>query len=352
MAPQSVFRHRLFYKSLPKVELHRHLEGSLRLTTMLETARKYQLDLPYDNPDHFNHLVQVIEGEQFNFQNFLSKFNSLRLFYQSPEVIRQFAREAVADAAIDNIRYLEMRFTPVALTRVKDFPMGEAVDWVLSAVEEAARDYGVKTRLIVSVNRHEPVDLAEQAFELAAAGMDRGVVGVDLAGNEAEFPGEEFAAVFREAREAGLRASVHAGEWGGPERIRLAVESLGAERIGHGVRVMEDPDLVALTRERQIPFEVCPTSNYQSGVVSDIRLHPLSAMVGAGLHVTLNTDDPGISQIVLSDEYELACEELGIPVEGLPGLIENAARAAFLPDEEFGQLLDEINTELNEVLGD
>lgn len=352
MDPQSEFRHRLFYKSLPKIELHRHLEGSLRLTTMLETARKYQLDLPYDVPDEFNHLVQVIEGEQFNFQNFLSKFNSLRLFYQSPEVIQRFAREAVADAAADNVRYLELRFTPVALTRIKNFPMGEAVDWVLTAVEEAARDYGVKTRLIISVNRHEPVALAEEAFDLAAAGMARGVVGVDLAGNEADFPGKEFAAVFREAREAGLRATIHAGEWGGTERIRMALETLGAERIGHGVRVMEDPNMAALTREREIPFEVCPTSNYQSGVVSEIRLHPLAAMLEAGLKVTLNTDDPGISQIVLSDEYELACEALGVPMEGLTGMIENAARAAFLPEGEITQLLEEVDDELKGVQGD
>jgi adenosine deaminase len=319
---------------------------------MIETARKYRLDLPYDNPNQFNHLVQVVEGEPLDFQNFLSKFTSLRLFYQSREVIQRFAHEAVEDAAADNIRYMEMRFTPVALTRIKGFPMREAVDWVLDAVQEASETYGIDVRLIVSTNRHEPLALAEEAFDLAAAHMVRGVVGVDLAGNEADFPGADFAALFREAREAGLHVTIHAGEWGGPERIRLALDTLGAERIGHGVRVMEDPDLAALVKERQIPFEVCPTSNYQSGVVKEIARHPLAGMVAAGLNVTVNTDDPGISQIDLSDEYELSSEVLGIAPEVLRGLIRNAACSAFLPEAEIDSLVSEIDKELERFQGE
>ncbi|MGD2026713.1 MAG: adenosine deaminase [Anaerolineales bacterium] len=349
MAPDSTIRHRVFYKSLPKIELHRHLEGSLRLTTMIEIARKHNLDLPVDDPDAFNALVQVNEGEPFDFQNFLSKFATLRLFYQSPEAIRRFAREAVADAAADKIRYLELRFTPVALTRIRDFPMADAMDWVIETVQEASEDYGVDTRLIASVNRHESLALAEDVAVLSAERISRGVVGMDLAGNEAEFPGKEFTALFQEARQAGLRTTIHAGEWGGSESIRLAIETLGAERIGHGVRVMEDPDLTTLAAERQIPFEVCPTSNYQSGVVTDLSSHPLPKMVEAGLRVTLNTDDPGISQIDLSDEYELGCEVLSITPEVLRELILNAARSAFLSPSEIDLLVMDMEEELAEL---
>ncbi len=124
-----------FFRSLPKVELHRHLEGSLRLSTMLEIARLHDLDLPYQDVDEFRHLVQVVEGEPYNFQNFLAKFTSLRHFYQSPEAIKRITHEAIEDAAADNIRYIELRFTPVALTRVQEFPLGEAMDWVIETVE-------------------------------------------------------------------------------------------------------------------------------------------------------------------------------------------------------------------------
>lgn len=348
MSKENQLRHRVFYKSLPKIELHRHLEGSLRLTTMLEIAKEYQLDLPHKQIDTFRPLVQVMDGEPFTYQNFLSKFATLRKFFQSEEVIRKITREAIADAASDNIRYMELRFTPVALTRIRDFPLEAAFDWVIETAEEASEDYGVKTRLIASVNRHESVKLAEQVAQMAADRMSRGIIALDLAGSEAEFPGEEFTGVFKEAKQAGLGVTIHAGEWGGPEIIKLAIDTLGAERIGHGVRILESPSLVEQARELQIAFAVCPTSNYQSGVVTNIYEHPLPKMIDAGLKVTVNTDDPGISQIDLSDEYELCCETLQISPEMLNTLIINAVEATFLPDGEKTALLQSIKTELDE----
>ena len=348
MSKETLHRHRIFYKSLPKIELHRHLEGSLRLPTMLEIAKKYQLDLPHTKIDAFRPLVQVMDGEPFNFQNFLSKFGTLRYFFQSEEVIRRITREAIADAAAENIRYMELRFTPVALTRIKDFPLESAVDWVIETAEETSQDYGVETRLIASVNRHESVEIAEQVARIAADRISGGIVALDLAGSEADFPGEEFTAVFEEARQAGLGITIHAGEWGGPEVVSLAINGLGAERIGHGVRIMEDPSLVEQARELGTVFDVCPTSNYQSGVVNDIYQHPLPKMIDAGLKVTVNTDDPGISQIDLSDEYELCCETLKVPLDQLKRLILNAASAAFLPDDQKNQLFASIKSELDE----
>ncbi|MEJ2485837.1 MAG: adenosine deaminase, partial [Anaerolineales bacterium] len=261
-------RTREFYKSLPKVELHRHLEGSLRLSTMLDIARAYKLDLPYDDELKFSSLVQVVNSDKLNFQNFLSKFATLRKFYQSPEAIRRIARETIIDAAADNIRYLELRFTPVALTRIKEFPMSEAIDWVIEEVMEASKECGVMTQLIASVNRHESVKLAEEVMQLAVDRIGKGVVGLDLAGSEAEYPGEEFKYVFNQAKESGLKVTIHAGEWGGPEIIKMAIETLSAARIGHGVRVMEDATAIDLAKERRVAFEVCPTSNYQSGVIT------------------------------------------------------------------------------------
>jgi adenosine deaminase len=341
-------RHPIFYKSLPKVELHRHLEGSLRLSTMMEIARKFELDLPVNHADTFRHLVQVHDDEPFTFQNFLSKFDTLRHFYQSPEVIQRVTREAIADAAADNIRYMELRFTPVALTRVKGFPMNDAIDWVIEAAQDAAASYGIAVSLIVSVNRHESVELAEEAIRLGIERREQGVIAVDLAGGEADFPGEEFAPLFTEAHQAGMRVTIHAGEWGPASRIQLAIEQLHAERVGHGVRVLEDPDVVALCKERGIVFEVCPTSNYQSGVTRHLRDHPLPNMRDAGLKVTINTDDPGISQIDLSDEYEVAVETLRFNVSQLHATILEAAHATFLAEPEKQALVSAIDHEFAE----
>jgi adenosine deaminase len=149
------------FRRLPKVELHRHLEGSLRLNTMLDIAHRHNIPIPED-VFGLSNLVQMQEDENFSFRNFLAKFDTLRLFYRSPEVIERITREAVDDAAKDNIRYLELRFTPVALSRAERFPLNEVMDWVVAAAQAAAVEAGIVVRLIPSVNRHESPELAEQ----------------------------------------------------------------------------------------------------------------------------------------------------------------------------------------------
>ncbi len=335
------------FRRLPKVELHRHLEGSLRLNTMLDVARKHNIDLPEDILGLSN-LVQMQDDESFSFRNFLSKFDTLRLFYRSPEVIERITREAVEDAAKDNVRYMELRFTPVALSRAERFPLNEVMDWVIAASQAAAVEYGMVVRLIPSVNRHESPELAEQVAWLAAARQESGVVGIDLAGNEAEFPSEPFHAIFREAHQAGLHLSVHAGEWGPAANIREAIELLDADRIAHGVRVLDAAAVTALARERAVPFEVCVTSNYQSGVVQQPGSHPLPRMIEAGLNVTINTDDPSVSRITLSHEYQVVSEELMVPADALRGCILAAGEAAFLPEDERKNLVKALKKELPE----
>jgi adenosine deaminase len=337
---------RNYYQSLPKVDLHRHLEGSLRLKTMLEIARSGGITVPI-NTGPLSNLVQVQKSDPSTFQNFLAKFSTLRLFYRSPEVIYRITREAIEDAALDNIRYLELRFTPVALSRAERFPLGDVMDWVCDSAQSAAREFGVKVGLIVSVNRHEIVELAEQVAWLAASRIGRGLVGLDLAGNEAEFPAGPFAGIFREARQAGLKVTIHAGEWGGPGNVREALELFHADRIGHGVRVVEDASIVALARELGVAFEVCVTSNYQTGVSPNLQHHPIMKMLEDGLCITLGTDDPSISQITLSDEYQRACEELGMSPMTLKERILAAARAGFLSEAEREKLVSELRKELN-----
>jgi adenosine deaminase len=169
---------------------------------------------------------------------------------------------------------------------------------------------------------------------------------LDIAGNEVEFPAEPFAPIFREAKESGLKITVHAGEWGGAENVREAIEVLGADRIGHGVRVLEDQDVVALAKERGTVFEVCVTSNYQSGVTPSLEAHPLRAMIDAGLTTTINTDDPSISRISLSGEYQMIHDQLGFPIDLLKELTVNAVNATFLPEAEREKLMKKFKKDL------
>ncbi len=333
------------YRALPKVELHRHLEGSLRLDTMLDIANQHGITIPADVL-RLSTLVQIQEEDKFTFQNFLAKFNTLRLFYRSPDAIHRITREAVEDAAKDNVKYLELRFTPVALSRAERFPLHDVIDWVITSAQDAAQKNGVIVRLIASVNRHESTDLAEQVAWLAAEHTQDGMVGLDLAGNEAEFPAAPFVGIFKEAKQSGLHVTIHAGEWGPALHVKQAIEEFETERIGHGVRILEDENAIALACEHGTALEVCITSNYQSGVASSLEAHPLMKMYDLGLNVTINTDDPSVSRITLSHEYYTACEELHMPQNTLKHRIIAAAQASFLPEDEKEELVKQLHRDL------
>jgi len=332
-----------FYKVLPKVELHRHLEGSLRVPTMMEIVRAHEMDVK--NTGYLRPLVQVDHQEPYTFENFLSKFGTLRLFYKSPDIIKRISWEAVEDAAQDNVRYIELRFTPVAISRAEGFPMAQVVDWVIESVLQAADHFQIMVRLIISINRHESLDLAREALNIALERQKDGIVGVDLAGNEADFSAEPFRDLIGEAKQGGLRVTIHAGEWNGAENVRQAIEDLGADRIGHGIRVLEDSRVVALARERGTLFEVCVTSNLHSGVVDIIANHPIKNMIESGLNVTINTDDPSISRINLSSEYQTVHKDLDISMDMIGTRVKAAAQGAFLPTELKRKLANTIEKE-------
>lgn len=328
------------YHSLPKVDLHRHLEGALRLQTILDVARQHSLTLPV-RPT-LARMVQSRPEENLTFTNFLSRFQTLRLLYRSAEVVDRITTEAVEDAAQDGIKHLELHFTPTALGRTQSFPLAQVINRVVESAYAAGLRLGISVRLIVSLNRHEPLELAETVADLAVQNSHRGVAGLDLAGDEARFPAAPFLPILRAAKQAGLRLSIHAGEWGGAENVRQAIEDFEADRVAHGVRALEDERVTALARERQTPFDVCLSSNIQSGVVPSPEEHPLMRMLQAGLNITLASDDPSLSQIDLSGEYRLACEQLGLSHPALAERVRAAARAAFLPQPAVQRLLDSL----------
>jgi len=324
---------------LPKVELHRHLEGSLRLETLFEIARTYDLDLPSDDPETLRPYVQVVKGDSPDFIAYLEKFKWLRRFYVSPDLIARIVSECIADAAADNIKYLELRFNPVALARLRGFALEQVVLWVAEAAERAQCDHNIKVRLILQIGRDESVATARRIAEIAVAAQSKGVVGLDLAGDELAYPATPFTGVFRWAQEKGLHITIHAGEVGPAANIREAVERIGAERIGHGIRAIEDPALVLLLAERGITLEMCPTSNLHTGAIATLSDYPLRHYLKQDVRVTINTDDPGISNTSLTDEYMLALQHMGIELHMLHQTILYAAAAVFLPESERNELV-------------
>lgn len=335
-------------RSMPKIDLHRHLEGSLRLSTLLEIAREYKLDLPVSSLEALRPYVQVVNGESPDVATFLGKFEVLRHFYRSPEVIARLAYEVVSDAAKDNVRYLELRFSPQALTRVQGFSLVEATDWVIEATHQAARDHNIQIGLIITLVRHDPLPQAKKVAEVAFNRIGHGIVGLDLAGDEIKYPPEPFSPLFKEAKQLGLGITVHAGEWAGADGVRKVVEELYVDRIGHGIRAIENSEVVKLVRDRGTTFEVCLTSNLQTGVVHSMHHHPLMDMLDLDLKATLNTDDPTISNICLTDEYQIAVDKLGLSYETLQRTVLNAANAAFLPPAERAALVAKFESWLSQ----
>lgn len=341
---------RTFYQDLPKVELHRHLEGSLRMSTMLEIARVYDLDLPHDDLPRFRQLFQVSPNDTINNTNFLLKFSNLRKLYRSAEIIQRITQEAIADAAAENIKYMELRFTPYALSSACNFDISDVMEWVIEGVNLGSEKFGLQTQLIASVNRHESLEIAEQVARSAVDLKEHGICGFDLAGNESDFPARPFLPLFKECKQDGLHISVHAGEWADGRNVREAMELFDAERIGHGVRILEDPEAVTIAKERMTTLEVCITSNLHSGVVAKYEDHPLPDLLREELDVTINTDDPGISQITLTDEYQLVCETFSIPIDTLVEVVITAAEATYLPEPDRQEFVSTLKTAFSEIL--
>jgi adenosine deaminase len=326
--------------ALPKIDLHRHLEGSLRLSTLAEIARQHGVDLPSWDLEELRPYVQIVDDPP-NFQGFLAKFKPLRRFYSTREAVMRVAYEAAADAATDNVKYLELRFNPVTLARMQGFSYEEVADWVASAVESAQQDYNIQVRLIAQIGRDESIAVAQQVAEVAVAFQNRGFVGLDLAGDEIIYPtAAHFAEVFHWAKARGLHITIHAAEAGPARNIREAIELLGAERIGHGVRAVEDLSVMDLLAKHNITLEMCPTSNLQTGAISRPGQHPLWAYQQVGIRVTINTDDPSISDTTLTDEYLVALHGIGIPLRALRQMILTAAESAFLAETECQRLVE------------
>jgi adenosine deaminase len=327
---------------LPKAELHVHLDGCIRPRTMLELAREQRVRLPADDPEGLARALDVREARSL--EDYLELYTITLSVMQTPQALQRIAYEFAMDAAAENVRYVEVRYCPALHTPA--LSLTRAVEAPLAGLQRAERETGMVARLIISGLRTLPPRVSLDLARLAVDYRGDGVVAYDLAGAERGHPARDHAAAFDYARGHGLHCTCHAGEGDGPESIRQALEACHAERIGHGTRLREDPELEALVLERRIPLEMCITSNVHTRAVPAAQEHPVKRYLEAGCVVTLNTDSRLMDGITLSDEYWLAHTALGLRRTELARLVLNAVEIAFLPEPEKAPLLARVRREL------
>ncbi|HYU33831.1 MAG TPA: adenosine deaminase [Thermoanaerobaculia bacterium] len=313
---------------MPKVELHVHLEGAMRPAVLLELARRNGVELPADDEAGLARWFRFRDFEQF-VQVYLTCSRAL----QKPEDFQLLVADFLAEQARQNIVYTEAHFT-IGTHLTNGANGGEVLAALEEAIREGEKQLGVRLRLIPDIVRNVGPALADRTLEWALAGRGRGVVALGLSGSEARFANEPFREHFATATREGLHCVAHAGEHAGPESIRSVLEVCRAERIGHGVRAVEDPALMAELRERGIPLEICPSSNVCLGVVPDLERHPFDRLARAGCRVTVNSDDPAFFDTTLTGEYLRLSRTFGYGLRELTGLALSGLRAAFLPEEE------------------
>ncbi len=321
------------FASMPKVELHRHLEGSVRIETILEVAKEIGHEWAEETLDSLRAKV-TMQGQDPSFKDLLYRFDLLRGFYPCEEVVKRVVREAIEDAQKDGIIYLELRYNPAHFAQGHEFTIEDVAEWVTDARNEAVAEYNIQVELLATINRGKPVEESLPVIELATEGAGTKFIGIDVAGDETQGSVARFAGVLRKARRSGLGVTVHAGEAGPPKNVREAIQLLSADRIGHGIRVTEDPSVAGLARQQGIVFEVAPSSNLATGTVKSLKEHPMMTMGMMGLAVCINTDDPVTCGTTLTREYELCHSELGIEKEDFLNLNVTAIGGSFLPDED------------------
>ncbi|MBI5711572.1 MAG: adenosine deaminase [Candidatus Eisenbacteria bacterium] len=324
-------------RSLPLADLHRHLDGSVRLETILDLGRRHGIPLPARDVEGLRPHAQVTEPQP-GVMAFIAKFKWATGVMVDEDAVRRIAHENVEDAKRERLDYVELRFSPWFMAEPHRLDPAAVVDAVLDGVEAGARDFGLRVNVIGILSRTYGPAVAARELEALLRRRER-IVALDLAGDEEHFPCALFTGHFRRARAAGWRVTVHAGEAAGPQNVWSAIRDLGATRIGHAVRASEDPALLDYMAEHGIGIEANLTSNVQTSTVRDYASHPLKRWLEQGLLATINTDDPGISGINLAHEYEVAAPAAGLTPERIRQAQRNAVAIAFLEEGEKREMI-------------
>jgi adenosine deaminase len=321
---------------LPLIDLHRHVEGNLRISTIIDLARQHNIPLPAWEIEDLRPYVQV-QTQQPGVMAFLEKFALPMRVLADLDACRRVAYEAVLDAHAEGIDYIELRFSPWFMAETHALPAQGVVEAVLDGAEAGQRESGLWVKLLGILSRTYGPRIAMQELDALLPYAER-IVGLDLAGDEANYPAELFEEHFTLAREVGWKATVHAGEAAGAQSVWQSIRVLGAQRIGHGLAIVQDPALMDYLFERQIGIEANLTSNVQTSSVADYASHPLKTFLQNGLCASINSDDPGISGIDLRYEYEVAAPQAGLTDAMIRQAQLNALESAFLTPRERKRL--------------
>jgi adenosine deaminase len=336
-----------FLQRLPKTDLHVHLDGSLRLHSILELAEQQGVRLPARDVDE---LRQVLHVGQIcdSLVSYLSAFETTLSVLQTEDALYRAAYELAEDAAAENVRYMEVRYSPILHTR-KGLRLTAVVEAVIQALNQAQKDFGIDSGVILcGIRSISPASSLEMA-QLAVAYKNHGVVGFDLAGAEFNYPAKAHKDAFQLILKNNINCTAHAGEAYGPESVAQAIHYLGAHRIGHGVRLREDGDLLNYVNNHRVPLEVCPSSNVQTGAVPAIDQHPIRFLYNFGVRVTVNTDNRLITDTTVSKELYLVHRHLGFNLDEIRQLIIWGFKSAFLPFHVKQRALRSVGEELRRL---
>ncbi len=314
---------------LPKTDLHVHLDGSLRIPTILELAEQQKVKLPGDTPEKLRPFVEVGEDCK-SLVEYLKAFDVTLSVMQTYDSLVRTAFELAEDAAKENVRYMEVRYSPI-LHQQKGLTLHAIVQAVLEGLAQAEKKHDIRTGVILCGMRHISPEISLKLADLTVAFKNKGVVGFDLAGAEEDFPAKRHKDAFGRVLANNINCTLHAGEAYGPESIHQAIHLCGAHRIGHGVRLVEDGDLLNYVNDHRIPLECCPSSNVQTKAVRRMADHPIRLYYDLGLRVTVNTDNRMVTNTTVSREYQVLHEQLGFSLEEIKELIIMGFKSAFLP---------------------
>jgi adenosine deaminase len=331
-------------EKLPKTDLHCHLDGSLRLTTILDLARQQGVKLPADTPEGLMPYVFAGMGHR-SLEDYLKAFDITLAVMQTEEALYRVAYELAEDCHRENVWYLEVRYSPMLHTR-GGLSLAQIVESVLQGLRAAERDFGIRTGVILCGIRSSSADSSLRMAELCVAFKNRGIVAFDLAGAELNYPAKAHKQAFQLILDNNVNCTAHAGEAYGPESIAQAIHYCGAHRIGHGTRLRENGDLLNYLCDHRIPLEVCISSNIQTGAADSFETHPLPFYYTYGLRCTINTDNRLVTNTTVSRELLLCHQHYGFTLEDLKDVIVAGFKSAFLPHREKSDLLKKVNAAL------
>ncbi|MEM6293797.1 MAG: adenosine deaminase [Myxococcota bacterium] len=332
------------FERLPKTDLHVHLDGSMRLQTLLELAEEQNVELPAKDEAGLRAAMRLGENTG-SLVEYLKAFDVTLKVLQTRDALYRAMFELAADAAAENVRYMEVRYAPMLHTRA-GLRLTQIVESVLKAAHDAELEHGVVTRVILCGIRNISPESSLEMAELVVAYKNRGVVGFDLAGAEYDHPAVAHAEAFKLVRKNNINVTIHAGEAYGPASIAQAIHECGAHRIGHGCRLREDGDLLHYVVDHRIPLECCPSSNVQTGAVEGLATHPMKLYANLGARVTVNTDNRLVTDTSMSKELHVLHAEMGFGLDDIKQVVMNGFKSSFLPFHEKKRMLETIRDEL------